>query len=160
MRHKSSRNSGRLRNCANAGVCIRKTPSRDRVGICTNNRILNNVIVECGVAFDYDIMDNVSDYNTLSRMSDAFDLSDWQKSGLDEHSTTVELDVAVAPDASLVWSAPTDPAPEVRRDELLSVDYFGRPYPGDDITVGPFIEGWSTSPRMLKLSCNGRNGAR
>lgn len=80
-------------------------------------------------------------------------LSDWQGSGLDEHSTTVELDMAIDPtDASMVWSAKTNPAPVVSRDQLLSVDYFGRPYPGDDITVGPFIEGWSSVPRRLKLA--------
>ncbi len=147
-----------IRNCANAGVCIRKTPSRDRVGICTNNLILNNVIAECGVAFDFDVMDNVSDYNILSRLSDGFDFSAWQESGLDEHSATVELDLTIDPaDPSLVWSSKADAVPMVSREKQLSLDYFGRPYPGDDITAGPFIEGWSPVPRRLKLAFNGRN---
>ena len=150
-----------IRNCANAGVCIRKTPSRDRVGICTNNHIINNVIAECGVAFDFDIMDNVSDYNILSNMGPGFNLGDWQASGLDEHSTTVNLNLAIDPgDPSLAWSSQEDAVPTVGRHELLSLDYFGRPYPGDDITVGPFIEGWSSVPRRLRLACNGRKTQR
>ena len=142
-----------VRNCENAGVCIRKTPSRDRVGICTNNRILNNVITECAVGFDYDVMENVSDYNVLSRMGDGFDLSEWQKSGLDTHSTTVDLDLGLDPrDQSLAWSSKTDAVPTVGREELLNLDYFGRPYPDEDVTVGPFIEGWSPVCRRLSLN--------
>ncbi len=144
-----------VRNCENAGVCIRKTQSRNR-GDCKNNRIINNVIAECGVAFEFDVMDNVSDCNILSRMGDDFDLNDWQQSGLDEHSTTVELDLAIDPgEPSLVWSSKTA-LPMVIRDELMCLDYFGRPYPGDDdITVGPFIEGWSPVCRRLRLAPGG-----
>jgi len=51
----------------------------------------------------------------------------------------------------LAWSSPTDEVLTVIRDELLSLDYFGRPYPGDELSVGPFTEGWSPMCRRLRL---------
>ena len=144
-----------IQNCGHSAVRIRKTQHRDRIGVCKNNRVINNVIAQCPVAFDYEVMENVSDYNIFSSMGDDFGLSDWQASGLDTHSTTVELEMAIDPeDPSLAWSSQTDPVPTVRRDELLSLDYFGRPYPGDEVTVGPFTEGWSPVCRQLKLAIN------
>ncbi len=60
-------------------------------------------------------------------------------------------------DQIMSWSSQTT-VPTVTRDELLSLDYFGRPYSGDEVTVGPFVEGWGPGCRQLKL--NGRDGQR
>ena len=141
-----------IQSCSSAAVYLTKSPSRDRVGVCKNNRIINNIIAQCPVAFDFDVMENVSDSNIFSRMGDDFSLSDWQASGLDTHSSTVELDVVIYPeDQRLAWSSPTDAVVKVPRDKLLSFDYFGRSYPGDEVSVGPFTEGWSPVCRRLKL---------
>ena len=40
----------------------------------------------------------------------------------------------------------------VGREDLLNLDYFGRPYTGDEVSVGPFIEGWSPVRRRLRLA--------
>ena len=139
-------------NCSFAGVRMRKTTTRDRVGLCKHNRVINNIIVQCAVAFDYEVMENVSDYNILSGMGEGFSLGDWQASGLDTHSTTVELDMAIHPeDQRMTWSSQTDAVRTVPRNELLGLDYFGRPYPGDETPVGPFTEGWSPVCRRLRL---------
>ncbi len=97
-------------------------------------------------------------------MGEDFSLGDWQQSGLDTHSTTaLDLDMTIDPeDQSMAWSSETA-IPTVIRDELLSLDYFGRSYPGDEVTVGPFTEGWSQVCRRLKLVLNrltddGRDG--
>ena len=37
-------------------------------------------------------------------------------------------------------------------DELLSLDYFGRPYLTDEVTVGPFTEGWAQYAASLHSS--------
>ena len=144
-------------NCDHAGVHMRKNPNRDRVGFCRDNRIVNNVIVQCPKGFEYVIMENVSDYNVLADMGEDFSLGDWQATGLDAHSTTAEFDLAIHPeDQCLAWSSQTAAVPTVTRDELLSLDYFGRPYPGDEVTVGPFTEGWSPVSRQLRLTANRR----
>ena len=142
-------------NCHHAGIHMRKTPTRDRVGICKNNRVINNIIAQCGVAFDYEVMENISDNNILSGMGEDFSLDDWQRSGLDTRSTTAELDIAIEPEGeSLAWSSPADALAMVTGDELLTLDYFGRPYPGDEVSVGPFTEGWSPVSRRLRLTPN------
>ncbi len=141
-------------NCDHAGVHMRKTESRDRVGVCKDNDVINNVLVGCGVAFDYERMGNVSDHNILSGMGAGFSLDDWQKSGLDASSTSIDLDLTIDPeDQRLAWSSATD-VPAVSRHELLEVDYFGRPYPGDEVPVGPFTEGLNTVCRRLRLTSN------
>ena len=144
-----------IQNCSFAAVHMTKSPSRDRVGVCKNNRVINNVITRCPVAFDYDVMENVSDYNIFSDMGEDFSLGEWQATGLDTHSTVARLDLAIDPESQrLTWSSQTDPVPTVVRDELLNLDYFGRSYPGDEVTVGPFTEGWSPVCRQLKLAIN------
>ena len=142
-----------IQNCAAAGVRMRKTQSRDRVGICKHNRVVNNIITQCPVPFDYEVMENVSDYNILSSMGEDFSLGDWQETGLDPHSRMVQLDMAIDPGGQrLSWSSQTDAVLTVPREELLSFDYFGRPYPGDEVPVGPFTEGWSPVGRRLRLT--------
>ena len=144
-----------MHKCSFAGVRMRKTQHRDRIGICKHNSVINNIVAQCPVAFDYEDMENVSDYNILSDMGGDFDLEDWQATGLDTHSRMAELDIAINPkDQSLAWSAPTDAALTVPCDELLNLDYFGRPYLGSDVPVGPFTEGWSQVCRRLRLIPN------
>ena len=139
-------------NCTYAGVHMWRNQRKVRVGACRHNRIVNNVIARCAVGFDYESLENVSDYNILSRMGGDFRLADWQASGLDTHSATAELDIAIDPETQcLTWSSPSDAVPKVPREELLNRDYFGRPYPGDRIPVGPFTEGWSSVCRLLLL---------
>ena len=139
-------------NCDHAGVHMRKTESRDRVGVCKDNDVINNILVGCGVAFDYERMGNVSDHNILSGMGAGFSLDDWQKSGLDAGSRTVELDIALEPGRPLLdWSCADTAAPTVKREELLRLDYFGRPYASDKVPVGPFTEGWGSMRRRLRL---------
>ena len=141
-----------VRNCDHAGIHMRKTPTRDRVGVCKDNRVINNVIAQCSMAFDYEVMENVSDNNILSGMGEGFSLEEWQESGLDAHSRTATFDMAIDPgDQLLLWSS-ADAVPAVPRDELLSCDYFGRPHPGDEVPAGPFTEGWSQVPRRLRLT--------
>ncbi len=141
-----------IQNCAHAGVHMSKNPTKDRLGVCKHNRIINNIITQCPVPFDYYDKENVSDYNILSDMGDDFDLIDWQASGLDTHSTIApHLDIAINPeDQSMAWSSQTA-LPMVTRDESLTLDYFGRPYSGDEVTVGPFTEGVSPVCRRLRL---------
>ena len=142
-----------VRNCDHAGVHMRKTPTRDRVGVCKDNRVINNILAQCSVAFDYEVMENVSDNNVLFGMGEGFSLGDWQGSGLDIHSRSARLEVAIDPGSQLLtWSSATDPAPTVPGDELLSCDYFGRPHPGHEVPAGPFTEGWSEVPRQLRLT--------
>jgi len=139
-------------DCSFAGIRMRKTPHRDRVGVCRNNRVINNIVARCPLAFDYEILENVSDCNAISGVSQDFDLGDWQSAGLDTHSRLADLDVAIEPgDQSLGWSSPTDEVLAVPCDELLSVDYFGRSYPQGAVPVGPFTEGWSRVRRQLRL---------
>ena len=117
-----------------------------------DNRILNNVIVGCSKGFEYVVMDNVSDCNVLARMDGDFSLDDWQAAGLDAHSRMVELDMVIdSEEQHLAWSSPCDAVPKVTRDELLSFDYFGRPYPGEEVPAGPFTEGWGPGGRRLRL---------
>ena len=98
-------------------------------------------------------MENNSDYNLLSAIGDDFSLADWQASGLDTHTEAVELDLTIDRSGpSQDWSSQTDAVLIVSRDELLSLDYFGRPYPGDEVPVGPCVEGWSSVHRRLKLA--------
>ena len=142
-----------IQNCARAGVHMSKNPNKDRLGVCKHNRIINNIITQCPVAFDYYDKENVSDYNILSSMGEDFNLGDWQATGLDTHSRMAELEIAIDPeDQRLAWSSQTDAAMTVPREESLSFDYFGRPYPGDEIPVGPFTEGWSPVCRRLRLA--------
>lgn len=144
-----------IQNCGAAGVRMRKTQHRDRVGVCRHNRAVNNIITQCPVAFDYEVMENVSDYNILSSMGKDFSLGDWQESGLDPHSRIVQLDIVIDPkDQHLSWSSQTDAVLTVLREKLLSFDYFGRLYPGDEVPVGPFTEGWSPVCRHLRLTPN------
>ena len=139
-------------NCDYAGVHMRKCPTRDRVGVCKDNRIVNNVIVGCAKGFEYAVMENVSDYNVLAGMDEDFSLDDWQATGLDAHSRMVELDMVIdTEEQHLAWSSPCDSVPKVVRDELLSLDYFGRPYSEEEVPVGPFTEGWGAGGRRLRL---------
>ena len=86
-------------------------------------------------------------------MGEDFSLADWQTSGLDTHSTTEELEMSFDPESqSFDCSSATDVVMRVPRDELLSVDYFGRLYSGDEVPVGPFTEGWSPVRRRLRLA--------
>ena len=140
-----------IHHCSSAAVHLTKNQGRDRVGVCKNNRIINNIIDQCPLGFDYFDKENVSDYNIFSRMGGDFNLIDWQKSGLDAHSTTAQLDIAIDPEDRIVaWSSQTA-IPTVTRDEQLGLDYFGRPYSGDEVTVGPFVEGWGPVRRQLRL---------
>ena len=142
-------------NCAHAGVHMSKNPNRDRTGVCKHNRIINNVIAQCSVGFQYYDMENASDNNVLTSMSADFDLDDWQSSGLDTHSKLVELDITIdLEDRHLSWSSQTDAVTTVLRDEVMSLDYFGRPYRGDRVTVGPFTEGWSPVCRRLRFAAD------
>lgn len=142
-----------IRRCTHSGVRLRKTPTRDRVGVCKDNRLINNVIARCGVAFEFEVMENISDNNIFTDMGHDFSLIDWQASGLDAHSAALELDLAIDPGhRSLTWSSSTQ-VPRVPCDELLTLDYFGRAY-SSDTAVGPFAEGWSTVRRQLQLAQN------
>ena len=139
-------------NCSHAGIRMRKTPTRDRVGVVKKNRVVRNVITQCRRAFDYEVMENTSDHNVVAGISDDSDLAKWRASGLDTNSPVVGLDVAIDPEnPSLTWSSTTGAAPTMPRDELMAVDYFGRPHPSGDVPAGPFIEGWSHVSRRLRL---------
>lgn len=141
-----------LVNCAPYGIRMTKTRTRDRVGVSKHNRVINNVVAECPVPFEYANTENVSDYNIVSGAGRNFSLAEWQSTGLDAHSRTADLDIAVGPeDGVLTWSARKDEVLKVSRDERLGFDYFGRRYPDSVIAVGPFIEGWSRVHRRLKL---------
>ncbi len=141
-----------LVNCAPYGIRMTKTKTRDRVGVSKHNRVINNVVAECPVPFEYANTENVSDYNIVSGAGQNFSLAEWQSTGLDSHSRTANLDIAIGPeDGILSWSARKDEVLKVTRDERMGFDYFGRKYPGGVITVGPFIEGWSPAHRRLKL---------
>ena len=141
-----------LVNCAPYGIRMTKTRTRDRVGVSKHNRVINNVVAECPVPFEYANTENVSDYNIVSGAGRNFSLAEWQSTGLDTHSRTADLDIAVGPeDGILTWSARKDEVLKVPRDERLGFDYFGRRYPDSVIAVGPFIEGWSPVQRRLKL---------
>jgi hypothetical protein len=59
----------------------------------------------------------------------------------------------------MAWSSQTDAVLTVPREEVLGLDYFGRPYPGDEIPVGPFIEGWSPVGRRLRLVSDDGNAS-
>ncbi|HHZ92619.1 TPA: right-handed parallel beta-helix repeat-containing protein [Candidatus Poribacteria bacterium] len=144
-----------IQNCSAAGVRMRKTQHRDRVGVCKNNRVVNNIIASCPVAFDYEIMENISNYNLLSNIGEDFSLGEWQATGLDIDSRMAELNLVMDPrDQCLTWSSQADAVLRVRRDEYQSLDYFGRSYPGVEIPVGPFTEGWSSVCRRLRLTPN------
>ena len=141
-----------LVNCAPYGIRMTKTRTRDRVGVSKHNRVINNVVAECPVPFEYANTENVSDYNIVSGAGQNFSLAEWQSTGLDAHSRTADLDIAVGPeDGILTWSARKAEVLKVTRDERLGFDYFGRRYPDSVIAVGPFIEGWSPVHRRLKL---------
>ena len=144
-----------IQNCSAAGVRMRKTQHRDRVGVCKNNRVVNNIIASCPMAFDYEVMENISNYNLLSNIGEDFSLSEWQTTGLDTDSRMAKLDLAMDPrDQCLTWSSQADAVLRVHRDEYQSLDYFGRSYPGVEIPVGPFTEGWSSVCRRLRLTPN------
>ncbi len=105
------------------------------------------------MAFDYERMGNVSDHNILCGMGEGFSLEEWQKSGLDANSTTIQLKVAIDPEDQLLeWSSTAGEVPEVTRNEVLENDYFGRPYASDEVSVGPFMEGLSEQGRRLRLT--------
>ncbi len=141
-----------LVNCAPYGIRMTKTKTRDRVGVSKHNRVINNVVAQCPVPFEYANTENVSDYNIVSGAGKDFSLAKWQSTGLDTHSRTAKLDITIGPeDGILSWSARTDDVLTVIRDERMGFDYFGRTYPEDVIAVGPFIEGWSQAHRRLRL---------
>ena len=60
-------------------------------------------------------------------MGEEFSLEDWQANGQDAHSRMMALDIDLGEGRRLEWSSPTDAVPMVDREELLSLDYFGRP---------------------------------
>jgi hypothetical protein len=101
-------------------------------------------------------MENISDYNLLSNIGEDFSLGEWQTTGLDTDSRMAELDLAIDPtNQCLTWSSQADAVLRVRRDdEYQNLDYFGRSYPGVEIPVGPFTEGWSSVCRRLRLIPN------
>ena len=143
-----------IHNCSAAAVRMSKNPRRDRVGVCKHNRIISNIITQCPEGFDYSNTENISDYNILSDMGEDFNLVEWQATGLDTHSRMApDLNLAIHPENQrLSWSSATDALLTVPREELLNLDYFGHPYPGDSVPVGPFTEGWSPVCRRLRLA--------
>ena len=144
-----------LVNCAPFGIRMTKTKTRDRVGVSKHNRVINNVVAQCPVPFEYANTENLSDYNVISGAGQNFSLDKWQSTGLDTHSRSADLDISIGPeDGILSWSARSDKVLTVTRDELMGFDYFGRTYPGNVIAVGPFKEGWSPVHRRLKLIPN------
>ena len=132
-----------------------KNKERDRVGICKNNRVINNVVVGCAVPLDYFDVENVSDHNLFAGPRDDYDLAEWQTQGLDAHSRVVSLDLAFDRDTqTFSWLSAEDEIVQARREEVLDCDYFGRAHPADQVPVGPFIEGWSKVRRQLQLVPN------
>lgn len=137
------------------GIQMLKNKQRDRVGICKNNRVINNVVVDCAIPLDYFDVENVSDHNLFSGVADDYDLSAWQAKNLDTNSKVVCLEVAFDRDhQELTWSAPDDEILRVDRDHVLDCDYFGRSHPTNQVPAGPFAEGWSKSLRRLWLVPN------
>ena len=141
-----------LVNCAPYGIRMTKTKTRDRVGVSKHNRVINNIVAQCPVPFEYANTENVSDYNVVSGAGKAFGLDEWQSTGLDANSRTADLDINIGPEDGIIsWSARSDEVLTVPRDERMGIDYLGRRYAEGAIAVGPFVEGWSPVHRRLKL---------
>ena len=135
------------------GIQMLKNKQRDRVGMCENNQVINNVVVDCGVPLDYFDAENVSDHNLIAGAGDEYDLAEWQKRGLDAHSRVVSLDLEFDRKTQILsWLSAADEILQVERDEVLDCDYFGRAHPVDQVPVGPFIEGWSKVRRQLRMN--------
>lgn len=141
-----------LVNCAPYGIRMTKTKTRDRVGVSKHNRVINNIVAQCPVPFEYANTENVSDYNVVSGAGKAFSLDEWQSTGLDANSRTADLDINIGPEEGIIsWSARRDMVLTVTRDERMEIDYLGRRYTERAIAVGPFVEGWSPVHRRLNL---------
>ena len=81
-----------MQNNGAAGLRMREIQHLDRVGVCKNDHVVNNIIAGCLTTFDYEIMENISNYNLLSNIGEAFSLSEWQATGLDTDSRMVKID--------------------------------------------------------------------
>ena len=125
-----------------AGVMMRVCQGRrvgGRLATAKRNRIVGNILVDNATQLSISDPDNESDYNVFAPGAKPFDLAAWQKkTGWDKHSMTARIQADFDPaKLDLRWSAEQQ-IPPFPRPARLAHDFFGRPYPAEQIPPGPF----------------------
>jgi alpha-N-arabinofuranosidase len=113
----------------------------DRPATSKRNRILSNLIWDCGQPVAIADPENVSDANVFASSEKPFDLAAWQaKTGWDRNTTTAILQASFDP-KTLVFSLRSS-APFARCPRLtgIAVDLLGNAFDGDRVLPGPFAK--------------------
>jgi len=139
--------------CNQSGVHMQVCKDRmvgGRISTCKQNRVIGNVLIDCGRAMWFLDDENVSEHNVISGPGD-FDLKKWRARGLGATDALAEVEASLSRPPVLFWSAPS-PLPPVPRIDALLCDMMGQPY-GDaqQIAPGPFFGGPTADRNHYKL---------
>jgi len=156
-------------NCAGAGILLLDTPEKNGqptvpASKSTNNRVLNNILINNGWNIGFQSVQNVSDHNVLSTARQpkpfhfldkeiprkasfepwplpfrGFELASWRSDyGLDTHSSTVDMTAKFDPDTlRLEWAARGEVIDGVPIENMVH-DFWNRPQDGPRVLPGPF----------------------
>jgi hypothetical protein len=127
---------------AGSGLCMNVNKSRTvlgRLATAKRNRILNNLIWDCGKPVTIADPENVSDANVFATSKEPFDLVAWQaKTGWDKNSTTAILQAMFDPATRSFSLRSTAPLPLVPRLPGIVQDILGVAFDGERVLPGPF----------------------
>jgi len=127
---------------AGSGICMNVNKSRTvmgRLATAKRNRILSNLIWDCGMPLTIADPENVSDANVVATSEKPFDLAAWQaKTGWDKNSTAVILQATFDPvPRSFSLRSPVA-LPRVPRLPGIAQDILGVAFEGDHVLPGAF----------------------
>ncbi|MCK4291695.1 MAG: right-handed parallel beta-helix repeat-containing protein [Planctomycetes bacterium] len=128
-------------NCTGKGVEMRICKGRmvnGRLSTCTQNRVLNNIIVNAreGIWFIDD--DNISNRNIFVASGPPFDFAAWQKKGFGQNSITARINVSLdLKKLSFTWST-AKKFPLFEKLEICKYDFSDSPWKTNKVPAGPF----------------------
>jgi hypothetical protein len=127
---------------AGSGICMNVNQGRTvlgRLATAKHNRILNNLLWDCGKPETIADPENASDANVFATSEKPFDLAAWQaKTGWDKNSATAILQATFDPATRSFSLRSTAPLPLVPRLPGIAQDLLGVAFEGERVLPGPF----------------------
>jgi Right handed beta helix region/Protein of unknown function (DUF1565) len=131
-------------NAAKNGIFMNINQGREVMGrpsTSKRNRILNNMIWDCGTPITITDPENTSDFNLIGTSEKSFDLAAWQsKTGWDKNSAIVTLQPTFHPKTLTFSLKSGTPLPRFPRVPGVTVDMLGAPFKGDNVLPGAFAK--------------------
>ena len=116
-----------------------------------NNRIINNMFIDCGESMKFDSEKNIADYNlyVTSKQPEGICLKEWQTKGYNKNSSQIEATVMFNANVKYFSFSTKTAIPKVPISNEVKTDFYGNQRTGKNTVAGSFIEMNTTQKIIL-----------